>query len=120
MRASGPCSVCGEQKILTRGMCVPHYRAAVKAERLKQPCEIEDCTTGVTASGLCQTHYDKQRKYRRAQEKAAFKQMQALQERNNIIKNERDRAVAIINFYRHRNSFTLDDIIKEIQKSHGI
>jgi len=120
MRASGPCSVCGEQNFLTRGMCISHYRAAVKAERLAQPCEVEDCTAGVRASGLCQMHYDRQRKYLRAQEKAAFKQMQALQERNKIIKNERDRAVAIINFYRHRGSFTLDDIVKEIQKSQGI
>jgi hypothetical protein len=120
MRASGPCSVCGEQKFLTRGMCAVDYRAAVKAERFKQPCEVEGCTTGVKSSGLCAVHYDRQRKYRRAQEKAAFKQMQALQERNNIIKQERDRAVAIINFYKYRGSFTLDDIAKEIQKSSGI
>ncbi len=120
MKASGPCSVCGEQANLTRGMCRRDYTAAVKAERFKQPCEIEGCGIGVKASGLCQAHYDRQRKYRRAQEKAAFKQMQALQERNNIIKNERERAVAIINFYKHRGSFTLDEIVKEIQKSHGI
>lgn len=120
MKASGLCSVCGEQATLTRGMCVSHYRAAVKAERLKQPCEVEDCTAGVKASGLCQTHYDKQRKYQRAREKAAFKQMQALQERHSIAKQERDRAVAIINFYRYKGSYTLDDIVKEIQKAPGI
>jgi hypothetical protein len=101
-------------------MCKRDYSAAVKAERLKQPCEVEGCTAGVKSSGLCQSHYEKQHKYRRAQEKAAFKQMQALQERNNIIKQERDRAVAIINFYKYRGSFTLDEIAKEIQKSQGI
>jgi len=120
MKKSGPCSVCGEQSNLTRGMCRRDYTAAMKAERLKTPCEVEDCTAGVNASGLCKTHYDRQRKYRRAQEKAAFKQLQALQERNNIIKQERDRAVAIINFYKYRGSFTLDEIAKEIQKSQGI
>jgi hypothetical protein len=101
-------------------MCKKDYNAAMKAERFKQPCEIEGCTDGVNSSGLCRMHYDRQRKYRRAQERAAFKQMQALQEKNNIIKQERDRAVAIINFYKYRGSFTLDEIAKEIQKSQGI
>lgn len=64
------CSECGHRSY-ARGMCEPHYRAALKSEKItrvqlaysvSETCMVRGCETRPSSRGLCQRHYDLKRR----------------------------------------------------------
>lgn len=59
-----PCSQCGKEKVIARGLCSAHYHQFRRHGTIMKvyqttagSCRIEGCDRSVFAKGLCQRHY---------------------------------------------------------------
>jgi type II secretory ATPase GspE/PulE/Tfp pilus assembly ATPase PilB-like protein len=114
-RVAGPCSECGvlAQK-LSRGLCRKHYGAWVRAERAKQPCSMDNCNKPVKALNLCERHYTRNLNSRRLEKEIAWENMMKKREEMMLVMKERNRVVAILNYYKYRDDASIDQILQEV------
>lgn len=71
---SGNCSVCGENRELRAGMCVPHYTASWRDKMASVKCKVDGCERGVKARMMCDPHYRKVRGRERLEKELALKE----------------------------------------------
>jgi hypothetical protein len=82
---SGTCSVCGENRELRAGMCVPHYSAAWREKMSTVKCKVEGCELGVKSRMMCNPHYSKVRRSERSAE--TLKKKRELEYSQQVIEN---------------------------------
>jgi len=114
-RVAGPCSECGllAQK-LSRGLCPKHYGVWTRKERGKRMCSMDNCDKPVKALELCERHYSRNLNGRRLEKEIAWENMMKKREEMMLVMKERNRVVAILNYYKYRDDASIDQIIKEV------
>lgn len=55
------CLICGSLKIYAKNLCRPHYQRQLKEKEIRI-CKIEGCNRKHHSLGLCEMHYNRQRK----------------------------------------------------------
>lgn len=116
MAGRGKCSECDSVGRLIFDLCQKHYSARSRAERAKIPCSMSNCSSGVKAAGLCERHYSRKRKHEAMEIELAVIENDKRRERQMLIKSERDRVLAILNYYKYRSDINIEQIIQEVAR----
>jgi hypothetical protein len=92
---SGTCSVCGENKELRAGMCIPHYNASWRQKMALVECRIEGCKRGVKCRMMCETHYKRTRGREKLEKELALKEKKRREQEiiSNIRMDERKKII---------------------------
>lgn len=92
---SGNCSICGENRELRAGMCIPHYTASWREKMALVECTIEGCKSGVKARMMCDMHYSRTRRREKFEEELALKEQKRREQEaiDNIRMGERKKII---------------------------
>ena len=95
---SGTCSVCGENRELRAGMCVPHYTASWREKMQSIKCKIDGCERSVKCRMMCDKHYRRVRNQEILEKEISNKEAQrrALEMVDGIKLDERRRIIQIL------------------------
>jgi hypothetical protein len=77
---------------------------------------MSNCSSGVKAAGLCERHYSRKRKHEAMEIELAVIENDKRRERQMLIKSERDRVLAILNYYKYRSDINIEQIIQEVAR----